>query len=99
MAMIGAYLGPLSTLEAVIATLIAGGVLGIAMAVWKRSTAKAFRNVQLIMTNMMMKLATNESAPTNMAAASAGKLPYAVAIAAGTATHMLLLRNGYALII
>ena len=98
MAMAGAFLGPASTLSAVLLTFIAGGVLAIVAAVRNGAMQMLLKNVRFIMTDMTMKVMTGSAAGIEARPLSAGKVPYALAIAIGTAIHIFLMQKGYSLI-
>lgn len=97
MAMVGTYLGPLSTLGAVLTVFIAGGVLAMAAAVRNRALPRLYENLRYIMADVGMKIMVGGAAQVDAVPVSAGKLPYAIAIAAGTAIHIYLLRTGQAM--
>jgi prepilin peptidase CpaA len=98
MAMVGAFLGPASALGAVTTTLITGGALAIFAAIRNKSMQRMLNNIRFMMTQAMVGVATGNRVRTEMLSASAGKLPYGVAIAIGTTAHLLLSKNGHALI-
>ncbi len=95
MAMIGAFLGPAATAGAGLSTLLAGGVLAIGAALYNGALAQLFGNVGFLV-NQAAGKATRANRET--ARVSAGRLPYAVAIAVGTCLQLLLARSGYALV-
>jgi prepilin peptidase CpaA len=97
MAMVGAFLGPASALGAVTTTLITGGALAILAAIRNKSMQRMLNNIRFMMTHAMVGAATGNRVRTEMLSASAGKLPYGVAIAVGTTAHLLLSKNGHAL--
>ena len=98
MAMVGSFLGPLAALGAALTTLVVGGVLAIAVALWSGALSHTLTNVRIVLTQTMLKTLPGgvqlEAPP-----ASAGHLPYAVAIAAGTFIHLILERSGHALFV
>jgi prepilin peptidase CpaA len=99
MAMVGAYLGPLSAFGAVLTIFIAGGVLAMAAAIRNRAMPRLYENLRFIMADMSMKMmAGGGAAQIDAVPVSAGKVPYALAIAAGTAIHIYLMRSGHALL-
>jgi prepilin peptidase CpaA len=98
MAMVGAFLGPASALGAVLTTLIAGGILAIAAAIRTGVMQTLLENLRFMMADMTMKVMTGSAANIEAQPASAGKVPYALAIATGTAAHIFLLRSGHALL-
>jgi prepilin peptidase CpaA len=99
MAMVGAYLGPSSAFGAVLTVFIAGGVLAMAAAVRNNALPRLHENLRFIMADMSMKMMVGGgAAQIDAVPVSAGKLPYAIAIAAGTAIHIYLVRTGHALL-
>lgn len=98
MAMVGAYLGPASAFGAVLTVFIAGGVLAMAAAVRNNALPRLHENLRFIMADMSMKMMAGGAAQVDAIPVSAGKLPYAIAIAAGTAMHIFLVRTGHALL-
>jgi len=97
MAMIGAFLGPASTLGAVLMTFLAGGILALAVALWKGVLRSTLANIRFMMLHTMIKAMSGQGTQIDASPASAtGKLPYALAIAAGTVAQILLARNGHA---
>ena len=99
MAMVGAYLGPASAFGAVVTVFIAGGVLALAAAIRNRALPRLYENLRFIMADMSMKMMVGgAAAQVDAIPISAGKVPYALAIAAGTAIHIYLMRSGHALL-
>ena len=98
MAMAGTFLGPTSALGAVLTTLIVGGVLALGAALWKGALPLMLSNIRFMFTHAGVRALSGAGAGMGGMPASAGKLPYAVAIAAGTFIHVMLLRSGNALV-
>ena len=99
MAMVGAYLGPASAFGAVLTVFIAGGVLAMAAAIRNRALPRLYENLRFIMADMSMKMMVGgAAAQVDAVPVSAGKLPYALAIATGTIMHIYLMRSGHALL-
>jgi prepilin peptidase CpaA len=95
MAMVGSFLGPLQTVEAALMTLLAGGVLAVVVAAARGTLVRAVVNVRGIASGRWHPRPGEVIAIP--ASQSAGKLPYALAIAAGTAIHEVLARGGHSL--
>jgi prepilin peptidase CpaA len=88
MAMVGAWLGASGVVWATLFTLIAGGVLSIAVMLATRSSRQVFSNLHA----MLAPAIVNPSLSSVTAAGArktTGRLPYAFAIAAGTALEIL----------
>lgn len=99
MAMVGAYLEPASAFGAVLTVFIAGGVLSMAAAIRNRALSRLVENLRFIMADMSMKMMVGgAAAQVDAVPVSAGKLPYALAIATGTVIHIYLMRSGHALL-
>lgn len=98
MAMVGAFLGPASAFGAVLTTFIAGGALAIAAAIRNGAMSTLLENLRFMMADMTMKVMTGSAAHVEARPVSAGKMPYALAIATGTATHIFLMQSGHALL-
>lgn len=99
MAMVGGFLGPAGTAAVVLMTLVAGGILAIAVALWSRALRHTLANVRILVTQTIFKTLRGGSAQMDALSTSAGNLPYAVAIAAGTFVHLVLARSGHALFV
>ncbi len=94
MMMVGAFLGPLQTFGVVVLTFAAGGVLALGMALWQRSFAQLALNLRFMLTTSAIRAAGGESPRFEPLAQTAGRMPYAVAIAAGTLLQLILVRSG-----
>jgi prepilin peptidase CpaA len=96
LAMVGAFVGPHDLLRVALASLIAGGVLAIAFVMIKGTAPRMFHNL-----NTVFGLGFVQSlggAMPNLRISpgeSAGKLPYGIAIAAGTMFYLVLHRLGF----
>lgn len=99
MAVVGGFLGPAAAVDVVLTTLVAGGVLAIAVALWSGALRHTLANVRFLMVDTMFKTLHGGSARIDAPPTSAGNLPYAVAIAAGTFAHLVLAHSGYALFV
>lgn len=94
MMMIGAFLGPMQTLGVVVLTFAAGGVLAIVMALWQRSFRQLVLNLRFMLTTSAISAAGGASAKFEPLQQTAGRMPYAIAIAAGTLLQFVLVRSG-----
>lgn len=89
LAMVGAFVGAGDIVTVAIATLLAGGVLALAVAAWQRSLGRLLNNTYQTMLHAgLTGLADGIAVP----AAASGRLPYAVAIATGTVICILWLQ-------
>ena len=88
MAMVGAFLGPEDMLGAILATFLAGGVLSLGYA-WKIGVLRrTLQNIRFILYSSAVKIAGGSVPTLEDAPETAGKFPYAVAIAAGTLGYL-----------
>jgi prepilin peptidase CpaA len=94
MAMVGAFLGASATVGAVLATLVAGGVLAIALTVWSGHLVRMLRNVAAVSRGTVLTLATGVTGLTVHDGPSAGKMPYGLAIAVGSIAYLVLSQLG-----
>ena len=94
MAMVGAFLGTSATVGAVLATLITGGVLAVALTLWSGSVVRMSRNVAMMFRGTMLTIATGVGGLATHDGPSAGKMPYGVAIAVGTIAYLVLTQLG-----
>jgi prepilin peptidase CpaA len=96
MAMVGAFVGAWATVGAVLATLVAGGVLALALAMSSGRTVRLLRNVAAVSRGTIVTITTGIG---GLAAVhdgqSAGKMPYGVAIAVGTIAYLVLSQLGF----
>lgn len=85
LAMVGAFVGAGQVAAVALATLIAGGLLALAVAAAQGSLRRLLGNTrQMMIYTGMSALAGFMSPPVAPAAPASGRLPYAIAIAAGT---------------
>jgi prepilin peptidase CpaA len=82
LAMVGIWLGPAGVAWTALWTLLAGGVLALAVALWCGVLQQAFRNMHT------MWMVRSHGTPVDGPASTTGHLPYAVAIACGTAGEL-----------
>ncbi len=94
MAMVGAFLGAEGALAAVLLTMVAGGVMAIAAALWSGALTQVLANVRFMLTHSMIKAMSGSGVSLEAPAVATGRLPYAVAIATGTLAQILLNRFG-----
>jgi len=90
MAMVGTFLGPIDTFGAVLCTFVVGAVLALVIAVRAGVFEKMLKNVRLILFGTAAKLAGVDGLQFNPRTDTTAKVPYALAIAFGTATWLSL---------
>lgn len=90
LAMVGAFVGAGQVGAVALATLVAGGVLALCVAAWQGSLRRLLGNTrQMMLHSGFAAMAGVFAAPVAPAAPASGRLPYAVAIAAGTGACLL----------
>jgi prepilin peptidase CpaA len=92
MGMIGTFLGGASVLGAVLASMVAGGILAIATAAGKRMLPQMFTNLGDIVRQFHIKQIIGPGVSPMPSVASVGKMPYAIAITVGTLIQLTILR-------
>lgn len=98
MAMVGSFVGPAAVVGVVLMTLIAGGILAVAVAVWSGALRRTLTNTRFILLDTMIKTVHGGASQVTAPPVSAGNLPYAVAITAGTLIQLLLMHTGHTLL-
>lgn len=88
MAMAGAFVGPKMIIGAALVTLVAGGVMAVMVALKQRAFWRLIENLKVMLFGSMARLADGQLPIPEQPAASVGKLPYALAIAAGTLGYL-----------
>jgi prepilin peptidase CpaA len=84
MAMVGAFLGPTDAVAAAIATFLAGMILALVAMARPAVFATAGRNLRLLFWGAFARLAGAQGPRFDSPTQTAARLPYSVAIAAGT---------------
>lgn len=89
MAMVGAFLGPLPTLSAVLFSFMAGGVLAVGFALWQGALGRMLTNVLFIASCLLHPAGAGWRAAAPSALPSVGRLPFGLGICAGTIAFLL----------
>jgi len=89
MAMVGTFIGAPATLAAALCTFAAGGLLSLVFMFGRGVAAQALANVRFLLTDWMVRAGSGQGAGLAPLHATAARLPYGVAIAAGTAASLL----------
>lgn len=97
MAMIGAFLGVPATVYAVLATLLAGGLLALVHAACRGVLRSMLRNVGTLLQSAWVSLEFGQRPVLSLEplAATPGQLPYGLAIAGGTISYLVLRQMGF----
>ena len=91
MAMVGGFIGPAALLPVLLYTLISGGLLSLALVLLRGTTRRAWHNLGGVMQMAMHdSIAGRRTSLRIDGRASAGRLPYALAIGSGTVCQLLL---------
>lgn len=91
MGMVGAFIGTAAIVSTVLTTMIAGGILALLTSAYKRTLPTLVANLRTMIVQRQIR--EPGGATAGAGSKSAGKLPYAVAIAAGTACQIFWLRG------
>src|SRR5471030_2394522 len=89
MAMIGAFVGWQTILGIGVLTLLAGGVLALFVALFNGQLGRVLGNTFHMASHSVLKSLSGASPHVEPPAAASGKLPYAIAIAAGTLPYLI----------
>lgn len=96
LAMVGAFLGPADTFRVALATMVVGGAMAITFVLVKGTAVRMVHNLtslfQVGLIDVLGGHAPNLRVPST---ASAGKLPYGVAIAVGTIGYLVFQQLGF----
>lgn len=97
MAMVGAVVGAPDIVYAVLATLIVGGVVALAFALYRRAFRRMASNVtELLQSMTFAAIAGQRPTPAMEGRVSIGKFPYGISIAIGTIGWLGARQLGYA---
>jgi prepilin peptidase CpaA len=89
MAMVGAFLGPADLLGAVAFTFLAGGAMALVVTSRSHAWSLLGQNVRVMLLGGFINASMGKAPMIDAPAQSVGKLPYGVAIAAGTLAWVL----------
>ncbi|MBT2333879.1 prepilin peptidase [Variovorax paradoxus] len=96
MAMVGAFLGPYQTLQAILLTCIAGGFAAVAVAIHRRRLGHMLCNVRDAAQGIVVSgIAGIRPTGTIDTRQSIGKLPYGICICVGTIAQVLAHQLGF----
>jgi prepilin peptidase CpaA len=89
LAMVGAFVGAPTAWTASLYTLMAGGLLSLTMMLGRGVAARTLTNTRFLLTDWVLRLRTGRGAALAPLETTAARLPYAVAISAGTVMALL----------
>lgn len=93
-AVVGAFMGPLAVIGSVLLTWIAGGCLAIAVALLSKRVRDVIANLKLLCWWAVSKTGYLPGGSQTIEISPTGRLPYAIAIAAGTILQIWLASRG-----
>ena len=96
MAAVGAFLGPQALPFTLLATFVSGGVLTLLVTLYRGTAMRLLRNVRDMLSNACWRWPAARRRCWSRRLASAGKMPYALAIAAGAWMQLALADSGLA---
>ena len=88
LAMVGAWLGPQLLLGAALLTLLAGGAMALTVMLMSRTSREVLGNVRFILMTALIGAQSGRPAGLETVATGGPRLPYAMAIFAGTAAQL-----------
>jgi prepilin peptidase CpaA len=88
-AMVGVFTGSPDIYGVALCTLLAGGVLSLLFTLRLKASRRMFENIKLMMLLGMAKVASGKMPVNEATIDSVGTLPYALAIALGTASYFI----------
>ena len=94
MGMVGSFIGTWAAVEAVLASLIAGGMLAVVLSLYSGRLPLMLRNVVALFRGAVLTFATVPGGLTVHGGRSAGRMPYGLAIALGTIAYLVLEQLG-----
>ena len=94
MAMVGAFVGPQTVFFCLLSSLLAGGVLVLAVAAFHGTLRQVASNSYQLVLNSLMRAIATQRPDIDALAKPSGQLPYAIAIASGTSLYLLLAASG-----
>ena len=95
MAVVGGFVGIGGLLGAALGTFLAGGIMALALALYKGAACQMLRNIKGMLHSGMIDVSLKQMPVIAAGPQSVGKLPYAVAIAAGTLGYLALRHKGW----
>jgi prepilin peptidase CpaA len=94
MAMVGSFVGTWGAVEAVLASLITGGMLAVVLSLHSGRLSLMLRNAVALFRGEVLTFATARGGLTIQGGRSAGRMPYGLAIALGTIGYLVLEQLG-----
>lgn len=88
MAMVGAFVGPGTVVTATLYTLLAGGLLSLVFMLGRGVAAQTLSNLRCLLTDWAVRAGSGQGARLPPLQTTAARLPYALAIALGTAASL-----------
>jgi prepilin peptidase CpaA len=96
LAMVGGFLGPADTFRVALATMIVGGVMAIVFVVANGTIGLMTRNLRSLFQLGLLDVIGGRAPDLQLTPSlSAGRLPYGVAISAGTVGYLVVRQLGF----
>lgn len=89
LAMIGAFVGPAPVFGIALCTLIIGGVLAVAVALYQGTLKRVLSNSKHLLVSSVFGVLGGQSPAMDAPTKPSGKLPYAIALACGTLPYLV----------
>ncbi len=93
MAMVGAFIGPISIIGVILMTFIVGGFMSIITVIQNKTVKRLFTNLQSMVLTGFIQGTMREVPNLQTPEISAGRMPYAIAITGGALVYFALLGN------
>ena len=94
MGMVGSFIGPWAAVEAVLASLITGGLLAVVLSLYSGRVPLMLRNLVALFRGAVLTFVAVPGGLTVEGGRSAGRMPYGLAIALGTIAYLVLEQLG-----
>lgn len=88
LAVVGAFLGPLDIVGALLATFVAGGVMSLMYALRARAVGRLTSNLGTMLRGALVSVSLGMRPTLDKPAESLGQMPYGLAIAVGTIAYL-----------
>ena len=95
LSMLGVWFGPHPMIGVALLTFVCGGVLALGVALVTRSLRQVIENVPFMLTDTLVRVVASGRGAAPTPVKTTGRLPYAIAIAAGAALEVVLLKGWY----
>ena len=87
--LVGAFMGFPTVIGAALYTMAAGGILALLLMLGRGVAAQAISNLRFMLTSLAVRISTGQGGKLEPLQATAARMPYALAIAMGTAAALI----------